>query len=431
METWVIYHRIDDWEQEIHEKDIHQKLTIMKKVITILLALIGCLNVNAQLGYWNRSGFVELTPDKSFIYKFVLAMDTESQKAIEDLLAGKMETEDLSIIKRKEGGWYVKNDNPLPEGNYYESAFYNSDSNAHYNELYIILPEISFHLKNEIQIDGLLEHLGCKVTYERERCRNLGGATIHYLSCQMKTSEEVLKTCKEIYDYGLESMKYLIPNHFLLETIGNGFLIKKLTGNYELSEPKLIYEMNWESVAYPLIDFGGDYPWKTTDEGIAITNPTLSEYPATYGIDVNYTYFSLEKGKNYIVRLTLKCPSDGTYRMTLGSWTTCFLCDIPIMASDDFQVINVGFPDFAGDIEQEPDFDECHATLWCGWVVGTTVVKKVEIYEINNSNAKETGITAVQADQKADNAIYNLAGQKVSSSYKGIVIRNGKKVVMK
>ena len=44
-----------------------------------------------------------------------------------------------------------------------------------------------------------------------------------------------------------------------------------------------------------------------------------------------------------------------------------------------------------------------------------------------------TGIDAVQktAVQKQDGVRYNLAGQKVSDSYKGIVIMNGKKVVIK
>lgn len=41
-----------------------------------------------------------------------------------------------------------------------------------------------------------------------------------------------------------------------------------------------------------------------------------------------------------------------------------------------------------------------------------------------------TGITSIEASASAkSNAIYNLAGQQVSSSYKGIVIKNGKKVL--
>jgi hypothetical protein len=42
-----------------------------------------------------------------------------------------------------------------------------------------------------------------------------------------------------------------------------------------------------------------------------------------------------------------------------------------------------------------------------------------------------TGISIVEAKKTQNNAIYNLAGQKVDNSYKGLVIMNGRKVVMK
>ncbi len=41
----------------------------------------------------------------------------------------------------------------------------------------------------------------------------------------------------------------------------------------------------------------------------------------------------------------------------------------------------------------------------------------------------EAGISTVKADANVNAPAYNLAGQKVSESYKGIVIMNGKKVV--
>ena len=42
------------------------------------------------------------------------------------------------------------------------------------------------------------------------------------------------------------------------------------------------------------------------------------------------------------------------------------------------------------------------------------------------------GIINVKEDAvKADGAIYNLAGQRVSKDYKGIVVKNGKKFVVK
>ena len=43
-----------------------------------------------------------------------------------------------------------------------------------------------------------------------------------------------------------------------------------------------------------------------------------------------------------------------------------------------------------------------------------------------------TAITTIKADSRRDdNAVYNLAGQRVGKDYKGVVIRGGKKYVVK
>ena len=42
-----------------------------------------------------------------------------------------------------------------------------------------------------------------------------------------------------------------------------------------------------------------------------------------------------------------------------------------------------------------------------------------------------TGITNVNAAESNDDTLYNLAGQKVNAAYKGIVIKNGKKYLVK
>lgn len=45
--------------------------------------------------------------------------------------------------------------------------------------------------------------------------------------------------------------------------------------------------------------------------------------------------------------------------------------------------------------------------------------------------AEATGLYKVQVAKAADDAIYNIAGQKVNASYKGLVIKNGKKYFQK
>lgn len=75
-----------------------------------------------------------------------------------------------------------------------------------------------------------------------------------------------------------------------------------------------------------------------------------------------------------------------------------------------------------------------NAGSWCG--AGTAYLK------VSNSDlgAREfflfteeetTGINAVQNNNNANRVIYNLAGQKVDSNYKGVVIVNGKKMFNK
>lgn len=56
--------------------------------------------------------------------------------------------------------------------------------------------------------------------------------------------------------------------------------------------------------------------------------------------------------------------------------------------------------------------------------------------DLNNilisQNGTTTGITNITAEEAAKNApVYNLAGQKVTKAYKGVVIKNGKKMIQK
>lgn len=57
-----------------------------------------------------------------------------------------------------------------------------------------------------------------------------------------------------------------------------------------------------------------------------------------------------------------------------------------------------------------------------------------EINQYNNlysHNGKTTGISEIAVDNAKTSPVYNTAGQRVDSSYKGIVIKNGKKVLVK
>lgn len=53
----------------------------------------------------------------------------------------------------------------------------------------------------------------------------------------------------------------------------------------------------------------------------------------------------------------------------------------------------------------------------------------VNLYDIKVTGDASTGISTVEAASAKQGKIYNVAGQEVSASYKGLVIKNGKKYV--
>jgi len=60
---------------------------------------------------------------------------------------------------------------------------------------------------------------------------------------------------------------------------------------------------------------------------------------------------------------------------------------------------------------------------------GNILISSIEITPVEGGIA--TGISNIAAEKASNSAIYNLAGQKVSNDFKGLVIKNGKKVVVK
>ena len=128
--------------------------------------------------------------------------------------------------------------------------------------------------------------------------------------------------------------------------------------------------------------------------------------------------FNLEEDGNYKVVITAKYPTDGTLQVNMGSWSANDQATFPITATGDFQTDEFDFEGWSVNAEG------AHLLFQCGDFKGTTIVKSVKIIQIGG----ETAIKSVKA-AKEDGAIYNLAGQKVNASYKGVVIKNGKKYI--
>ena len=153
---------------------------------------------------------------------------------------------------------------------------------------------------------------------------------------------------------------------------------------------------------------------EVVDDGIAITNYKLqSQSWQPQVMIVPDGSFDLEEGHNYIVRLTIKVPSDGQYMVNIGTWSNNSQLISSVKARDDFQIIDVEYPEYKNSVSG------CHVLLGCGWVVGTTILKEVEVLEKTST----AGVRSAKPAKDADDTIYNLSGQKVNASYKGIVIR--------
>ena len=130
--------------------------------------------------------------------------------------------------------------------------------------------------------------------------------------------------------------------------------------------------------------------------------------------------FNLSIDGNYRVVVVAKFPSDGQLQINMGSWAVNTQFDFPVTATGDFQEVSYDFTEFPDDAEG------AHVLFQCGDFLGTTIVKSVKVIDLD-----ATAIKAVKKVGKTNGAMYNLAGQKVNASYKGVVIKDGKKYIMK
>ena len=202
-----------------------------------------------------------------------------------------------------------------------------------------------------------------------------------------------------------------------------------LTANAQQEDDVLVSlaKVNFEGMSAPFqwfyfFNIEAGTSMETVEEGIAITNPHVQDQAWTpSAVVLPEGLFNLEENHDYIIRLTIKVPSDGTYQVILGSWNTNYSCYVNVKAGNEFQIIDTEYPEYGRSI------DDAHVLIGFGWVEGTTIIKEVEVLE----KRVTTGIQSVNSAKDAKDAIYNLAGQKVSTSYKGIVIKNGKRVVIR
>ena len=139
--------------------------------------------------------------------------------------------------------------------------------------------------------------------------------------------------------------------------------------------------------------FEGDYPYwygggsvSSDADGIAITVKSQKELMWLMTFPWNSLW--LKKSGNYKVVVTAKFPSDGTLMAFFEGPEEC-ASSIYVTATREFQEVEIVFPPFSDWFFE----DFCNLMLHFNDFTGTTILKKVQLFEIEDASATIDDIT--------------------------------------
>lgn len=132
----------------------------------------------------------------------------------------------------------------------------------------------------------------------------------------------------------------------------------------------------------------------------------------------------------------LKGTPDESYKLTTGAGTEAvFDTDLKVSdgtatSSDKIAVYGLAT------VDGQDGFYKASAgttiPVKCAYLEVDNSASLARFYSLGDHSGSTTGITSVKNEAASNNApMYNLAGQSVDKGYKGIVIKNGKKIVLK
>ena len=199
----------------------------------------------------------------------------------------------------------------------------------------------------------------------------------------------------------------------------NNFINIIEEGNVEETfKLELVAEKDWtgckeEDLLAYYIGNGQEASVYASEEGIVISLSELfvmEDYPTVMILDG----FNLEQGKSYLVRITAKISSDGQLNARMGRY---YYNAIPgrstiVEANNDYQEIDFYFTDYNSLTD-----GDAQILLFCGYLVGTTIVKKVQLFETTT-----TKIVGIKADKDNILGIYDLHGIRRNKLSKGLNI---------
>ena len=165
-----------------------------------------------------------------------------------------------------------------------------------------------------------------------------------------------------------------------------------------------------------------------------------SQYFGTAESYENFSYRLKSGGKSLTKNnLTLTVPSDGTLKVYVRTGSSSATDRNVVLTQNGTELVNkilleseavsVPMTDDKGETKDTNVFPVISVQVKQGDVAITYPVNSVNFYGFELVKTG-TGISSVNAAAaKKDGKTYNMAGQEVSSSAKGIVIKNGKKYV--
>lgn len=96
----------------------------------------------------------------------------------------------------------------------------------------------------------------------------------------------------------------------------------------------------------------------------------------------------------------------------------------------DFSIVSDGEGAYISKVLKTNEGETGKSTLYI--TITSNDLQKSKCFEVAITDKTATGIFNIKSDSNATSAtLYNLAGQQVSNSYKGIIIKNGKKYINK
>ena len=187
----------------------------------------------------------------------------------------------------------------------------------------------------------------------------------------------------------------------------------------------LVGEKDWTTeTTYPYYNMGAPEgaSYDVKDGALEVTNTVKQS--DIWGLQLFILdWVNVTAGNDYVVRVYASIPVDGQVQVNMGTWGGNDQHVFDVTASEAIKAYDFEFPQYAGATTTGND---AHVLWQQGWLLGTVKIAKVQLFEVSS-----TGIMNMVAEKAVDGISYNIAGQKVGNDFKGLVIKNGKKFVIK